>query len=168
MPQHRDIQFGIFHVTTRTADSRPWCTQLDIPEILIENLRLSRAAQAAKLYAFNVLPNHMHIILSPGTKGLSRFMQSFKSNGVKDVRDHLRKTMIVPQRRGVAAAGIKGIAWQKSFFDERIRDSRQCGMAMAYVQGNAMHHSLVTGILDWPWTSLHFPHLLDEMEMWLD
>jgi hypothetical protein len=58
--------------------------------------------------------------------------------------------------------------WQKGYHDERIRDSRQRSTVFHYIQGNAMKHEFVNDMLDWPWTSLHFSHLLDPMEIWLD
>lgn len=60
------------------------------------------------------------------------------------------------------------IAWQKGYYDERIRDGRQFTHAMHYVQGNAMRHRLVQDILGWPWSSLLHPHLLDTCAMWID
>lgn len=74
----------------------------DVPPIIIENLKKTREAQPAYIYAFCILPNHMHLLLSPFTKGISKFMQSFKSNVVKDVR-----AFLASQRPGIAAAEEK-------------------------------------------------------------
>lgn len=89
---------------------------------------------------------------------------------VRNLRVHNRG------RYGSSATGLTGsmeidlslIFWQKSFHDERIRNAQQRSSALAYVQGNAMKHGLVTNITDWPWASLHFPELLDPMDVWLD
>ncbi len=168
----RHAQIGIFNVTTNANDKIPWCTWFGIPEILIENLAMTRDVKKAQLYAFNVLPNHVHIIVSPGEQGLSKFMQSFKSNSMKNIQDYLLRSRDVPWpglRRGGSAAEIKRcIAWQHGFHDEHIQDGRQCSAAMGYVQGNAMKHGLVDDIMQWPWSSLQYPHLLDPMELWLD
>ncbi len=149
---HRE-QFGIFHITTNTVISNSWCTWNGVPQCLIDHLCRARDLYHAELYAFCILPNHVHIILSPGPKGLSRFMQAFKSNSVK----YLRKQHV---------AQAKEIGWQENFYDERIRDEQQRSNALAYVQGNAMKHGLVQEILDWPWTSLHFPSKLDLLDIW--
>ncbi len=61
---------------------------------------------------------------------------------------------------------ISKIAWQKGFHDERIRDQKQYSTALNYVQGNAMKHGLVSDIIDWPWTSIHFAHAIDPPELW--
>ncbi len=56
------------------------------------------------------------------------------------------------------------VRWQKSFYDERIRTEQQRSVALAYVEGNAIQHGLVSNISDWPWNSQHFPQLLHPLE----
>lgn len=146
MPQKHPQQQGTFHVTTSVRDRAPICIAKGIPKRIIHHLCETRGMQGAKLYAFCILPDHIHILLSPGEKGLSGFLHAFKKNSSRDIRS---------------------LFWQKGYHDERIRDSRQRGTVAGYIQGNAMKHHLVSDILDWPWTSLHFPQMLDPMEIWL-
>lgn len=174
MPQIRHFQRGIFHVTTNAQDNVRWCTSCNIPHILIRHLCRTRDEQNGKLYAFCILPNHIHMLLTPGEQGLSAFMQSFKSNAMKDIRQYLQSDGFIdcdrPPGRGVPAApySLHGqiICWQNGFYDNLIRTNKQCSSALYYVQGNAMKHHLVNEITDWPWTSLHFPKLLHPMELW--
>lgn len=163
MSQRHGEQLGMFHITTNAKGKVPWCTLPGIPEILIDNLVMTRNVLKGQLYSFCILPNHLHIIVSPGKKGISEFMRSFKTNSSRDISLFLRSG----GPRTSAASGKEFSGWQKSFYEERIRDGRQCGSVMDYVQRNALRHKLVQESLDWSWTSLHFPHLLDEMEMWL-
>lgn len=62
--------------------------------------------------------------------------------------------------------GIDDIHWQKGFHDERIRDRRQFDTAMKYVRYNAWRHGLVNNPDGWPWSSLSFPHLMDDRGSW--
>lgn len=149
--KHYQQTHGIFHLTTNTKDAVPWCTYETVPMMLIEHLCKTRDVYEAQLFAFCILPNHLHCILCPGPRGISRFMQSFKSNSTKDIRERLRSTKI---------------AWQQGFHDERIRDDAQRSAVVAYVQGNGMKHGLVKEIMDWPWTSLHFPSHVNPMDIW--
>ena len=151
MPQIH-YQQGLFHVTTNTQDRRRVCLKKGIPELLIHTLDATRSIHGAKLHAFCILPNHIHL-LAPGEKGLSKFMQTFKSNSTKEIRKqykHLSKTF----------------RWQAGFYDERIRDERQRSAALHYILGNAVKHKLVKEIMDYPWTSLHFPSLIDPLDLW--
>ncbi len=154
----RHSQFGIFHITTNALDRKPWCTVPGAPMILIETLCLVRDLQLGNIYRFCVLPDHMHIIMSPGPKGLSAFMHSFKTNSSKNIRDFLK----------IKGGNALFNGWQAGFHDERIQSSGQCGAARNYVEGNAAQHGLVREPSDWPWTSIHFQDRLDMMELWLD
>ncbi|MBU2213301.1 transposase [Patescibacteria group bacterium] len=161
MPQKHYVQSGMLHITTNTQNGVPWCTWKGIPEILMNNLGATRNLYNGKIYAFCILPSHMHILLNPGEKGVSAFMQSFKSNSSKDVRSMLPPTQ---QRRRVAAT-LNDIHWQKGFYDEIIEDNRQRDNAYDYIVYNPIRHSLVQNINHWPWSSIHFPYMLDTMEI---
>ncbi len=186
MPQKHYAQHGVFHVNTKTKNRIEWCTFAGIPEILIETLCRTRDIHGAQLHAFCILPDHVHMIISPGVKGLSAFMQTFKKNATENVKDFIvslghdvpaaeNKNTIdtLPNTIKISAGGtscpaVENIGWQNGFYDERIRDGRQSSAAMAYVHGNGMKHHLVKEIEDWPWTSLHFPAFINPMELWLD
>jgi putative transposase len=100
----------------------------------------------AQLFAFCILPDHVHMLISPGEKGLSSFMHAFKKNSSRD---------------------IPNLFWKKGYHDERIHDGKQRGTVLAYIQGNGMKHGLVDEIWKWPWSSLHFEDVLDPMDIWL-
>jgi len=134
-----------------------------VPQILIETLFLVRSLQQAKLNAFCILPTHVHLILSPGKNGLSSFMHSFKTNSSKNARNHLSSVQGKDPQKISCFSG-----WQDGFHDERIQTGKQCGAAMAYVQGNAAKHRIVKEIAEWPWSSIHFEEFLDSMEMWTE
>jgi REP element-mobilizing transposase RayT len=194
MSQKHYSQNGVFHVTTNTKNKVPWLTENDIPQMLIDNLVMTRNQHQAKVFAFCILPDHMHILLEPGEKGLSAFMHSFKRNSAINANilcsagshsraykgSHSRSyrrpcscTSHACNDAGVCEPRlrehvIENVYWQPGYHDERIRDSRQRKNAIGYIQYNATRHGLVKNIDDWPWTSLHFSHLLDPMEVWLE
>ncbi|MBI3331809.1 transposase [Candidatus Peregrinibacteria bacterium] len=162
MAQKHYAQVGTFHVTTNTRGKIPWCTFKGVPEILIQNLFNSRNIHEAKIFSFCILPNHMHILLETNEKDLSSFMKSFKRNAIRDIR-----TMLIRRRRLQSApADINQIKWQRNFHDEFIRDTQQRNNALAYVSYNAWRHGMTGEMNDWPWSSVHYPHLLDPMEIW--
>jgi REP element-mobilizing transposase RayT len=163
MSQRYAAQEGTFHVTTNTKGNVSWCTWPGIPELLIDNLIMTRNIRGARLYAFCILPDHVHIVMSLGEKGLSAFMHSFKRNAMRDVRALRNKHTLRSGRSRSSATEV--IAWQKSFHDERIRDAEQQSNALAYVQYNAWRHGLTGEPNGWPWSSLHFPYLLSPVEI---
>ncbi|PIR49362.1 hypothetical protein COU79_05260 [Candidatus Peregrinibacteria bacterium CG10_big_fil_rev_8_21_14_0_10_54_7] len=178
MAQKHFEQQGTFHAISNAKNGMPWCTQPDVPELLVDNLVMTRNLYGAALYAFCVLPDHVHIVLSPGPKGLSRFIHSFKRNsswhihqlhpaaGVHELQlrnNEYRRSSITP-----AGAEKYFSGWQNGFYDERIRDEQQRSNAIAYVQHNAYRHGLIDDPCGWPWSSLAFPDVLDPLEVWFD
>ncbi len=153
MPQIHRKQFGLFHITNKTENNVPWCTCDGIPNILIKNLFETKAIYKAGIHAFCILPNHIHLILTTSHRGLSRFMQSFKSNSAKEIR-------------AMSSRYASRFRWQSGFYDEWIRDERQLSAAIAYVQGNGMKHGLAREIEEWPWSSLHYQELMDPLDIW--
>lgn len=178
MTQKHYAQNGTFHITTNTKGKLSWLTESGVPEILIDNLFMTRNVQSAEIFAFCILPNHMHILMRPGEKGLSDFMHSFKRNSSKDVRCYLRDRSgkrtraavyeYVPHRSRGSFTPAVNIGWQNGFHDERIRDADQRSNALSYIKYNAAKHHIVDDIDHWPWSSHHFKHLLDPMEIWFD
>lgn len=184
MPQRHPEQHGTFHITTNTRERSTWCTLPGVPEILIDNLRMTARLHEAEIIAFCILPDHVHFIVRPGEKGLSAFMHSFKRNCAKDVRyflvgeyEHVRsrgESMVSRVEPATAAAmhsrsgdnriaatvgtdnHIEFTGWQKGYHDELIRDDRQLQAAYTYVTENPIKHNLVEEIAEWPWTSLHY------------
>ena len=162
MTQEHHTQEGLFLVTTNTKDRVPWLTLKGVPERLIRQLAFTRNLYGGRLYAFCVLPDHMHIILNPGERGLSRFMQSFKTNVMRDIRHFLSSD----ERALVAGNGLDSAkpTWQHSFHVRGLSGDRLIANALLYVQHNALRHRLADEPNVWPWTSLNYPYLLDPME----
>jgi REP element-mobilizing transposase RayT len=170
MTQSHCQQEGTFHITTNAKGKIPWCTAPGVPEILIDNLIMTRNMSGAKVYAFCILLNHVHIVVSPGEKGLSKFMQSFKCQSARDINLlHASKQSVIRSGdpRVSAPENEATIQWQKGFFDEIIQDSEQRSNALTYVQYNAWRHGLTDEPDGWPWSSLRFQQWIDPTEIWL-
>lgn len=158
MTQRHFEQQGIFHVTTNARGKIPWLTWQGVPEILMDNLWMTRNIHGAEVYAFCVLPDHMHVVMKPGERGLSRFMHSFKRNAMRDLRSFR-------SGRSLSSA-METIAWQKSFHDEKIETDSQRENVLAYVRCNAWKHGFVQDPNDWRWSSLKYPHLINAVQIW--
>ncbi len=179
MTQWHRIQHGIFLVTTNAQDREPWCVNRGVPEIIIETLVLAKRIQRAKVHAFCILPDHMHMIIEPGPRGLSKFVQSFKMNSSREIR-RLRQRIIENSRED--RVGLVGLSaeisksplttprkfgggtfrgWQHGFHSQRIAEEDHLKNAFRYVERNALRHRLVHSAKDWPWTSIHFGQVMD-------
>ncbi|MDO8468667.1 MAG: transposase [Candidatus Peribacter sp.] len=174
MPPQHSRQYGTFHITTNTREKVAWCTLRGIPELLIDNLLMTRNIQNARVHAFCILPDHMHIIMSPGKQGLSAFMHSFKRNSSWHIRQcfslaaGVHEPRLPDETKTILTLKTGDIHWQNGFHDERIRDAVQRSNALTYVQYNAWRHGLTADPEGWLWSSLRFPDLIDLTEVWLD
>lgn len=185
MTQRHHEQQGIFHVTTNAKGRAPWCVLPGVPEIVIGNLMMTRNIHQGKIFAFCILPEHLHLIFSPGPKGISAFMHSFKRNSSKDIGYFLKsrgsRTPATAVMHSIRSSGSVTRAsdytpaiitnndftgWHNGFHDERIRDRRQYDAAMNYVRYNAWRHALTAHSDGWPWSSLRYSHLIDHCESW--
>jgi len=90
---------------------------------------------AVRLAAACLMPDHLHLVVSPEEKTLIRWMNDFKS-----YTTHLSK-------------GIRGrrFLWQRSFYDRKLRADGEFETAVHYVTRNPVTAGLVEEALDWPW-----------------
>lgn len=174
MTQSHFSQIGTFHLVTNARNRIPWCTMPDIPEIIMDNLMMSKRLYDLRLYAFCIVPNHIHIVVRALDKGISPFMHSLKRNISRDIRENFNIPAAEVREPPLRMKGLMHISdvrshgnfsgWQKGFYDERIKNDDQLAAALRYVRNNAYGHRLVSKPEDWPWSSIHFPHLLDPIE----
>lgn len=144
-------------MTTNTKNHVPWLTHSDVPEILLDNLVMSKNLHNVKLYAFCILPDHLHLFVHVRENGLSRFMHSLKRNVSVDA-----KTLMSGGSRTSAARG--DITFQKSFHARRITNDHQFDKTLRYVRYNAFFHHLVAHPHNWPWSSLVQNSILDPID----
>jgi REP element-mobilizing transposase RayT len=86
-----------------------------------------------ELYAYCVMPNHVHIILQPyANYSLSQIMHSIKSFTSSEVN---------------RMSGRSGSLWQVESFDHLVRTAKQLYVLVRYVASNAER----AGLSEWPW-----------------
>ena len=73
---NRSASHGTFFVTTVTHNRRRLFQVSRNAELLLETLQHYRAQGLYKLHAFVVMPDHIHLLLTPQGITLERAMQS--------------------------------------------------------------------------------------------
>jgi putative DNA methylase len=95
-----------------------------------------------RLTAWVVMPNHAHLLLTPGAEQrLSAILQSLKSYTANEANKILRR---------------KGQFWQPESFDRRIRDANHFAKTIAYIENNPVKARLCKRPEDWPFSSAWF------------
>ena len=128
--------------TDRELDqSRSGPLWLAIPEIarcVIAALhRGDKELHQYELYAFVVMPNHVHVLLNPLRK-LERI-----TNGVKGAARDANRIL---GRTGTHF-------WQDETYDHWIRDAAQFDRVRLYIEQNPVAAGLVKSPEEWPWSS---------------
>ena len=102
-----------------------------------------------KVFGLCLMPNHFHLVVQPATEAtLSPFMQWWMTSHVRRYHQHYRST---------------GHVWQGRYKSFPIQQDGHLLTAIRYVLRNPVRAGLVEHAMDWPWTSLRFPHLSDPL-----
>jgi len=92
--------------------------------VLVENALRHFADERYSLYAFVVMPNHVHVLFMPEEGFDSRaIVQSWKSFTAKAINKALNR---------------EGSVWQKESYDHLVRDVEEFNAIRAYIRGNSV------------------------------
>jgi putative transposase len=80
-------QKGVYFVTSTIVDWIPVFTSSKYFSILIDNLKFYQKNNRLKIYAYVILNNHFHLIVS--NENLSKTIQSFKKYTAKQIIENL-------------------------------------------------------------------------------
>ena len=137
----------VYHVINRGNDRATVFYQEEDYSGFLDLLAAAKTRHQVKLFGFCLLSNHFHIVLEPSSMNtLSRFMHWWLTSHVQQHR-----------RRHCGSGHI----WQARFKSFPIQQDAHFLTVLRYVLLNPVRAGLVTHPEQWPWSSLHFAHLLD-------
>ena len=100
----------------------------------------------AEVYAFMVMPDHLHILFLPTTKTEPAIMKSIKGYSAR---------LINRQR------GSSGSVWQGGFYSRPIAGDRFFfEQKINYIEENPVRAGLCPRPEDWLWSSARYPDIL--------
>jgi putative transposase len=111
-----------------------------IARLFIEILFDYRRQKKYLLHEFVVMPDHLHLILSPTGITLERAMQLVKGGFSFQLNKNLK---------------TKRDIWQPSFADRRVRDSLEYAKFKDYIWQNPEKRGLVRTAEEYPYRSAH-------------
>ncbi|MDB4979121.1 MAG: hypothetical protein JWM56_1307 [Candidatus Peribacteria bacterium] len=157
---------SLFHVRIHAHRHVPWLIDSGLPQILIEHIRLLRVHGDIRLFAFCILPDHVHLLMQAASRAqLSRSIRLFKRHSMADIMRVQRYSLqsSLQPAHGQDALTTNAIRWRRGFHADLVQTDEERRNAYTYIQYNAQYHALLERGQDWPWSSLHFPHMLDGM-----
>jgi putative transposase len=120
----RSAQPGTYFVTSATYNRRRLFQVPSNSELLLETIQSYRNAGRFKLHAFVVMPDHIHLLLTPTDLALERVMGLIKGGFSHKI-------------------GSKMPVWQRGFTDHRIRDAGEFEVRRGYIHANPVRAGLV-------------------------
>jgi putative transposase len=151
-----DINIPYF-VTSSIVNWIPVFTIKDHFDIVVASLEYSRKYSGMKLFAYVILDNHMHLIVS--SENLSKNMQSIKSFTSKQLIESLKKrrmTWILDELRlNKAAYKTESThqVWQEGYHPQEISSQEMLFQKIAYIHNNPVRRGLVRKPEEWLYSS---------------
>jgi putative transposase len=138
-PPHRILPGSTYFVSSATRERRELFRVPDVAEILVQRILTCRDKGAYQLHEFVVMPNHFHLLLTPGeTTSLEKAMQLIKGGSSREIRQR---------------TGNKMEIWQVGFHDWTIRDDEDYQVKVGYIYMNPVRARLVERPKDWSFGS---------------
>jgi putative transposase len=134
--QHRTAVGCTYFVTTKCWQNRAIFQVPENAEILIQCLARYREKGAYLLHEFVVMPNHLHLLLTPsGDTSLEKAMQFIKGGSSHEIH----------QQRGNRVE-----IWNSGFHESTIRDAQDYRARQLYIHMNPVEAYLAELPVDWP------------------
>ena len=146
LPQ-RAHNFGTYFATTQTWGRRSIFQVDELARLLIETLMHYRGQQKYLIHEFVLMPNHLHLILTPLNITLERAIQLIKGGYSYRVGETGRKLEV----------------WQPGFTDHRIRDYGDYEHHVEYLRFNPVRAGLCASPEQFVYSSASCLYSLDEV-----
>jgi len=146
-PRHRTAPGSSYFVTTKCWQGRRVFQVPEIAEILVRTIVNHREREAFLLHEFVVMPNHLHILLTPSdATSLEKVVQLIKGGSSHAIHKQREQRMEI---------------WQEGFYDWTIRDADDWHSKAGYIRMNPVRAMLVTKPEEWPYSSANGRIALD-------
>jgi putative transposase len=146
---HRTAPGFTYFVTTKTWQSRTIFQVTENAGTLIECIVRHRDKGIYSLHEFVVMPNHLHLILTPSEQTtLEKAMQMIKGGGSHDIHEGRQSKMPI---------------WQPGFHEESIRDFADYKRKADYIRMNPVAGRLVDKPEAWAYSSAAGRVVLDAL-----
>jgi putative transposase len=132
----RKHQAGTFFITTNCWNRRR-LFQVDANAQLLLDI-ISKYREHYGLHAYVIMPDHIHLLITPTDITLERAMQFIKGG--------------FSHAYGLTS-NAKSEIWHRGFTDHRIRDSDDFDKHLAYLHNNPVAAGLSAKPEDFPWSS---------------
>lgn len=148
--QRRVHQAGVYFVTSETWQRRELFREAGPAEIVARQLADCRDRGYYKLHAFVLMPNHFHILVTPGAETtLEKAIQMIKGGSAHRIREEL---------------AFRWPVWQPGFHDRWLRDAEEYRTRRNYILENPVKAKLAVHPAEYAWSSASGKYSMDSCE----
>ena len=146
-PRHRTAPGSSYFVSTKCWQGRHVFQVPEIAEILVRTMIHYRDRDAYLLHEFVVMPDHLHLMLTPSaTTSLEKAIQLVKGGSAHEIHKQRDQRLKI---------------WQEGFHDWTIRDANDWQSKVEYIRMNPVRARLAAEPEDWLYSSASGRFTLD-------
>ena len=139
--EHRRF-FGRWDAVLDTGDGPDWLRNPAVAALVADSMR-HFDGQRYDLFAFCIMSNHVHVVLTPLLKTESAYYP---------LAQIMHTVKGYTAGRANRLLGRAGAFWQHESYDHYVRNAAELERVVAYVVNNPVKAGLVTDWQAWPWT----------------
>jgi putative transposase len=140
-------QPGVYFITTETWQRRQIFLKPEPARIVLEQLLECRDRGFYKLHAFALMPEHLHILITPSeSASLEKAIMMIKGGSAYRIKKELLYSFPI---------------WMKSYHDRWIRDTHEYRMRRQYIELNPVKARLAQKPAEYRWGSASGQYRLD-------
>ncbi|MDR4504414.1 MAG: transposase [Candidatus Scalindua sp.] len=148
---------GIYFVTSTIVEWIPVFTTQKYCDIVIDSLRFCKDHKGLRLYAFVILENHFHLVVS--APELSDALASLKKFTAKEIINALKQDnnrwllnqLAFFKKRNKMASDFQ--VWQEGFHPQLILNDKMLIQKVEYIHQNPVRYGLVDEPEHWRYSS---------------
>ncbi len=127
-----------FHIAARTIGHEPWFSDVAVSSRIVSIIGMALTRTDARLLAYAIMPNHLHLIVHQRSAPLAQLMQPI-----------CRQSALVVQQ----AKKREGYIFERRFRAKPCVDADHLREAIVYVHRNPVAASLCSDAAQYPWSS---------------
>jgi REP element-mobilizing transposase RayT len=130
---------AVVHLTVCAASGTPFGSA-ELAHLVMQAVEFRCRKHAYTLYGFCLMPDHLHVLLSPADSGIpvETWLQRFKSYTAHEF----------------TRLGGRPPLWQRSANDHVCREIETAQTVLEYIVNNPVRLGLVRGWREWRWTKV--------------
>lgn len=149
------LENACYFITITARKFIPLFTDETVVRILFDSLEFLRRNDGLKVYAYIVMPNHIHLVVGCDSKSINNMVGGFKSYTSRSIAEYLElnNAPLLKKFEKSAYKGQNYAIWQETFRSEIIYDEAFLRQKVDYIHNNPVKGGLVESADDWQYSS---------------